>query len=464
MKYINDIRNRLKLNESFDLIERHIVIGSKETYLYYIDGFIKDDVMERIMSNFFTITKEEITQFGDDSTKFIDCKIPYVEVATESDVDKVIPLILSGQTAMIVEGFKDIILIDLRTYPVRGIGEPEKEKTLRGARDGFVETIVFNTALIRRRIRDERLIFKMTNIGSSSKSDVVLAYMDGVVDEKALESIERQLKNLKVNALSMCEESLVEALQKSHWLNPFPKVRFTERPDVASAHILEGKIAVIVDNSPSAMLLPTCIFDFFQDVDDYYMPVITGNYLRFLRNLIVISTFLVTPLYLLISLGKVPLPPSLQFLLPTAPYAIPIFIQFLLLEFAIDGLKLASLNTPSSLGMSLSVIGGLILGEFAVKTGWFIPQTILYMAIVALASFTQPSIELSYSIKFFRMILLILVNFFGLYGLIGGLLFTVIVLALTKTITGRSYLYPLIPFNWSKLKSLIFRTRLKTSK
>ncbi|MEG0296588.1 MAG: spore germination protein [Clostridium sp.] len=463
MKYINDIRNRLKLDESFDLIERHIIIGSKETYLYYIDGFIKDDVMERIMTSFFSITKEEMSRFND-ATKFIDCKIPYVEVATESDVDKVIPLILSGQTAMIVEGFKDIILIDLRTYPVRGIGEPEKEKTLRGARDGFVETIVFNTALIRRRIRDERLVFKMTNIGSSSKSDVVLAYMDGVVDEKALESIERQLKNLKVNALSMCEESLVEALQKSHWLNPFPKVRFTERPDVASAHILEGKIAVIVDNSPSAMLLPTCIFDFFQDVDDYYMPVVTGNYLRFLRNLIVISTFLVTPLYLLISLGKVPLPVSLQFLLPTDPYAIPIFIQFLLLEFAIDGLKLASLNTPSSLGMSLSVIGGLILGEFAVKTGWFIPQTILYMAIVALASFTQPSIELSYSIKFFRMILLILVNFFGLYGLIGGLLFTVIVLASSKTITGRSYLYPLIPFNWSKLKSLIFRTRLKVSK
>ena len=463
MNNVNKIRNRLKLNKSFDLIERHIYIGSRETYLYYIDGFIKDDVMERIMTSFFAITKEEMNQFND-ATQFIDCKIPYVEVACESEVDKVIPLILSGQTAMIIEGFKDIILIDLRTYPVRGIGEPEKEKTLRGARDGFVETIVFNTALIRRRIRDERLVFKMTNVGSSSKSDVVLAYMDGVANEQALKSIEEQLKTLNVNSLTMGEESLVEALQKSHWLNPFPKVRFTERPDVASAHILEGKVAVIVDNSPSVMLLPTSIFDFFQDVDDYYMPVITGNYLRFLRNLVVLSTFLITPLYLLISLNKIPIPASLQFLIPTDPYAIPIFIQFLLLEFAVDGLKLASLNTPSSLGMSLSVIGGLILGEFAVKTGWFIPQTILYMAIVALASFTQPSIELSYSIKFLRIILLILSNFLGVYGFIGGLLFTIVILYSCKTLTGSSYLYPLIPFNWRELKSLIFRTRLKTTK
>lgn len=193
------------------------------------------------------------------------------------------------------------------------------------------------------------------------------------------------------------------------------------------------------------------------------MPVITGNYLRFLRNIVVFSTLLLTPFYLLISKGSITLPQSLNFLSITDPYNIHIFIQFLILEISIDGLKLASLNTPSSLGMSLSVIGGLILGEFAVKTGWFIPQIILYMAIVALASFTQPSIELSYSIKFFRIILLFLVNFFGVYGFIGGIAFNFIVLASTKTLSGSSYLYPLIPFNGRELKSLIFRTRIKSN-
>ena len=241
-------------------------------------------------------------------------------------------------------------------------------------------------------------------------------------------------------------------------MNPFPKVRYTQRPDVVSAHIAEGKIAIIIDNSPTVLIVPAGIFDFVQDVDDYYFPFITGNYFRLLRIINAIVILFLTPIYLLIGQGDIPIPINIDFFVPDENFAISLFWQFILLEVAIDGLKLASLNTPESLGMSLSVIGALILGEFSISSGWFIPQTILCMAIVALASFTQPSIELGYGVKFMRIQILIGAAVWGIWGAAIGLGIGLLWLVTTKTIGGSSYLYPVIPFKWSALKRLMFRT------
>ncbi|MDR5588375.1 spore germination protein [Clostridium aquiflavi] len=457
---ISLIKSKLKVKESFDIIQRNIIIGNKKTTMFYIDGFTKDDVMERIMNGFFTIKPEVMNSYKTPS-EFIDNAIPYIEVSEEVDLDKIIDAVLCGQTSMFIDGYDKCIILDMRTYPVRGLAEPEKEKTLRGARDGFVETIVFNTALIRRRIRDSRLIFDMHTIGKISKTDVCIAYMDGIVDKRSLDIVLEKIKKINVDTLTLGDQSLVETLSNRNYLNPFPKVRYTERPDVASSHLTEGNIIILVDNSPTAMILPTSIFDFLQDVDDYYFPIFTGNYLRIIRNIITISTIVLTPLYLLFINGNITLPAEFNFLFPKDSYSIPIFWQFLILEVAIDGLKLASLNTPNSLGMSLSVIGGLILGEYTVTTGWFIPQSILYMSIVALASFEQSSIELGYALKFMRVLLLILSAILGYWGFIVGLLLIVFIMYSTKTITNDRYFYPLVPFNWSKLKNLLFRTRIK---
>ena len=252
-------------------------------------------------------------------------------------------------------------------------------------------------------------------------------------------------------------EKLLRELGVYSKVNPFPKVRYSQRPDIIAAHINEGKIAIIVDNSPTVMLLPVGVFDFLQDVDDYYFPQLTGNYFRLLRTLNFLVILFLTPVYILIIQYKEMTPELLEFFVPKENFAVPILIQFILLEIAIDGLKLASLNTPSSLGMSLSVIGALILGEFSVNSGWFIPQTILCIAVVALASFTQPSIELSYGIKFSRLLMIVGAGVFGLAGFAAGLIISVFVLATTKTLSGDSYLYPLVPFKWQDLKKLLFR-------
>ena len=456
--YVNYFRKALPIGQSFDIGERNLMIGGKEAYLYYIDGFLKSEILERIISVLLLVTKHDMEQRRD-AKDFIKHHMPYGQIVAEKNTDKLIKALLSGLTIMVVDGYADAFIMDLRTYPARGVEEPEKEKSLRGPKDGFVETLLFNTNMIRRRIRDPKLIFEMNTVGTTSQTDVCIGYIEGVVDKAALEKIQKKIKEIKTNTLTVGDQSLVEAISKSQWLSPFPKVRYSQRPDVIAAHLTEGKLVLLVDNSPTAILIPTCLFDFLQDTDDYYFPLITGNYFRLLRVLNMIAVIFLTPVYLMLAEGHIPVHPKLEFFIPDEGYAIPLFIQFLLLEFAIDALKLASLNTPSSLGMSLSVIGALILGQFAVDSGWFIPQTILCMAVLALASFTQPSIELGYAIKFMRVLVLVGVAILGLWGGLIALLINLLWLLKTKNIIGNSYLYPLIPLDWQKLRRLIFRTR-----
>jgi len=171
-----------------------------------------------------------------------------------------------------------------------------------------------------------------------------------------------------------------------------------------------------------------------------------------------------TPIFILIVENPNWLSDGYKFLLPTDVIKVPLYMQFLIMEIAVDGLKIASLNTPSALGTSLSIIGGLILGDYAVKTGWFVPQSIFYMAIVALSSFVQPSIEFSYAVKFSRIILIIFAGVLGFWGFIGGVILNLLIIATTKTFSGESYLYPLMPFNWKALKKQIFRWKKEVKK
>lgn len=455
------LENTLGIGKTYDILKREIKIDNKNITFIFIDGFVKDESLQKLISGLLYYGKDSLKKAKTPEDILQNC-IEAIEVSTDDDLDSIVKDILSGQTCMLVEGISGAIMIDLRTYPARGPEEPDTEKVLRGARDGFVETIVFNSALIRRRIRDPKLRFEMVTVGKESKTDIAISYMENRVDKKALETVRKKLSEIEVDALTLGDQSLIESINKKNWYNPLPKVRYSERADVTAAHLMEGKIVLLVDNNPSAMLLPTSIFDFLQDVDDYYSPILTGNYLRFIRNLILLVTLYITPIYLLIVEKGPNLEPWLQFLLPKDEYSVPIILQFFILELAVDGLRLASLNTPSVLGMSLSVIGAIILGEYAVSTGWFIPQTILYMAIVALASFTQQSIELGYAVKYFRIFLLIVTYFFKGKGLIIGSILCVIMVATTKTFTGEAYLYPLVPFNLKALLHVLFRTSIKS--
>ncbi len=443
----------LRVDSSFDMLARPVEIAGKEGRLYYINGFIRSEIMEEVLAFLLRMPPE---QAGKTAAEFIRRNISSIDVQQETDCEKIVTGVLSGKLCLICAHFTGALLIEARSYPARGVQEPDDDRALRGSRDSFVETIICNTALIRRRIRDPRLTMEAIQIGKTSRTDVVLCYIEGRADAQYLKKLRKQLSEMETDALTLGQQSLAERLVPSG-LNPFPRFRYTERPDSAAASVLEGSVLVMVDTSPAVMILPVSFFQYSQDVNDFYFPPVVGSYLRLVRLATEFVTLFFTPLWYLLTLHPEWLPPQLAFIYPEDPGPIPIFLQILLVEVVLDSLKLASLNTPNSLSQSLSVIGGLILGDFAIQVGWMTPEIVLYMAFVSIANFAQPSYELGYALKLWRMLLVILVAAADVWGLVGGMIWMGVTIASTKTVGQTSYLYPLIPFDGRAMLRLILR-------
>lgn len=460
IKNLNYVKKLLRTEENFDMIVKNILVGEKRATLFCVDGFVKDEILEKMLEYMTKLTSEDLRK-APTAKNLVDTHITYIEANTEKNIDAFITLILTGAVGMLMDGYDEAIIIDCRTYPARNVQEPESDKVLRGSHEGFVETIIFNTALIRRKIRNPKLTMKSFQVGNSSKTDIAIAYLDDKVDKKLLKILVNKLDSIDVESLTMSHESLKECLVPSQPMNPFPKFRYTERPDAAAACIYDGNIIIITDGSPTAMIIPTGIFDFVQDINDYYFPPFVGSFLRFVRGSVFFLTLFLIPVWYLYTLYHENLPGHFRFMLIEEPNTVPIIVQLLIVEFVIDTLRLASLNTPSALSNSFSVVGALVLGEFAVRSGWFVSEVVLFMAFVAIANFTQPSYELGYAIKISRTFILIMCGFFKIWGLIAGAIIVFLVIATTKTLGGYRYLYPLIPFNKKALLSLIYRKPLK---
>lgn len=448
---------KLNLDKNFDVVYRVTRIGGKNACIYFVDGLTKDDVLLKVLQIWESLKPDDLPE---DAHEFSKLYLPYGEAGLVKEESQMIVQLLSGISCIFIDGYDVCLTLDCRTYPARGVSEPDKDKVLRGSRDGFVETLIFNTALIRRRIRDPKFTVEIMNAGESSHTDIAICYMEDRVDTDMLGMIKKRIEDLHVDALTMNQESLAECLYPHKWYNPFPKFRFSERPDTASASILEGNVVILVDNSPSAMILPSSIFDIIEEADDYYFPPLTGTYLRLSRMVISILTLYLTPAWLLLMQNPDLIPPWLEFIKLSDPSYVPLILQLLLLEFAIDGLRLAAVNTPSMLTTPLSVIAGIVMGEYSVKSGWFNSETMLYMAFVTVANYSQASFELGYALKFMRVILLILTAIFNIWGFVLGIILSICAVVFNKTIAGKSYIYPLIPFHWSELKKRFFRNRL----
>ena len=448
----------LGVGRNFDVINRDLYIGKRRGRLYVIDGYGDDGVIERITSFLLGRGAALAEDSGvTDMQSFIDRCVTFSEVDCENNLDKILTGAFLGKTVLLLEGFDHCAMIDAKKFPGRGVEEPSDGKVLRGSHDGFTETMVQNTALLRRRIRDPHLTLENHKVGGRSQTDVVLAYMDNQANQADLEALRQKLAAMDVGSIAMSQESVAEALVKPQWYNPFPKVRYTERPDTATACIMEGDIVLLVDNSPSVMLMPTSLFDFMEEANDYYFPPLVGTYLRYLRIIVMLLALFITPVWYLLVKDASRVPEYLQFIVPEEPGSVPLLIQLLLLDFVVDLLKLASLNTPDALSNSFSMLGALILGDFAVQARWLVPEVLVYMAFVAIANFAQPSFELGYALKLVRMLFLILVALLDLWGLILGVIGLLALLLTTKPLLGRGYLYPVFPFDGKALGRLLVR-------
>ena len=446
----------LGVGRSVDMVSRDYIIAGRRARLWVVDGYGKDETLERMGAFWLSLPPDALDSMGE-MQDFANRYVSFSEVDVGFDFDEAVTAVLAGKTLLLVEGLRGGAQIDAKDYPGRGVEEPPDGKVLRGSHDGFVEAVVPNMALLRRRIRDPHLTMEGLKLGKRSHTDAVLCYLDDKADPKLLADLRRKLQNIDVNSLSMAQESVAETIRPRQWYNPFPKVRYTERPDSAAASIMEGSVVLMVDNSPSVMILPTTFFDFTQEANEFYFPPLVGTYLRLLRIVVFLISLLITPTWYLMVKEAGRLPEWLEFLSSPEPAALGLLWQLLVVEFLVDVLKLASLNTPDSLSNSFSMLGALILGDFAVQAGWLGPEVLVYMAFVSVASFAQPSYEMGYAFKLLRVVLLLLTAVLDVWGYGLGILGIVVLLATTKPLVGKGYLYPLIPFNGRALRRLLIR-------
>ena len=460
-KISNDYRENVRVldgllgvGRSCDMVSRDYLIGGRRARLWVVDGFGSDSILERMGAFWLTLKPENVVGLTE-MQDFLDRYITFSESNVTFDISDAVTSVFLGKSLLAVEGLAGVALMDAKGYPSRSVHEPPDGKVLRGSHDGFVEAVVPNMALLRRRIRDPHLTMEGHKVGSRTHNDAVLCYLDDKVDQDLLRKLRGKLLGLDVRSLSMGQESLAEAIRPRQWYNPFPKTRYTERPDTAAATVMEGGVVVLVDNSPSAILLPTSLFGFTQEANDFYFPPLVGTYLRVLRMGVFLLSLFVTPVWYLLASVPERIPDWLTFIAVPDPCKLSLFAQLILVEFLVDVLKLASLNTPDSL--SSSMLGALILGDFAVQAEWLSPEVLVYMAFVSVSGFTQPSYEMDYAFKLLRLLLLLLSAAFDLWGFGLGLLGIVILLATCKPIAGGSYLYPLVPFDGKAMRRLIFR-------
>lgn len=452
---LNLIKKELGAGDSFDIVVREFRVAGRKTALIGIDGLIKDDVLTWIMQSLFLLTDSQCQP--DHIKSVLKTAIPYIELSSENNIDELLYFVLSGSILLVIEGLKEVMVIDARTYPSRNPEEAEIERVVRGSRDGFTETIVFNTALVRRRVRDPKLRIEMKRVGKRSKTDVCLCYIEDIADPELVATIRSRIEGIEIDAVPMAEKAVEELILPGNWWNPFPRVRYTERPDVAAVHLFEGHVLVMVDTSPSVIVAPATYFHHVQHAEEYRQNPAVGAYIRWVRFLAIIASIIITPLWMLLALTPELLPGFLKFIGPEKIGQVPIFIQFLIAEISLDLIRMAAIHTPSPLATALGVIAALLIGDIAVNIGLFAPEVILYTAVVAVGSYCTPSYEMSMANRLIRFFILLATGFFKLPGLIISIILSILLAAFTKSFNV-PYLWPLIPFNYRAFKSIIIRS------
>ncbi|QDR80768.1 spore germination protein [Sporomusa termitida] len=451
---INYIKDYLGVGETFDVVFREFRVGRKRAASFSINGMTNDIVLSNVLEELTVYKQEELTI--NTMEKLFYHRTTHSQAKLIDNMNDAITSLLSGELLFFVDGASQVLVLDARSYPVRAPAESNIEKVTRGSRDSFVETIVFNTALIRRRLRDPNLRFEIVKVGTRSQCDIAVCYIKDITNLDLVETVKKRINDINIDGIPMAEKAIEEYIVGGSKWNPLPMVRYTERPDVAAVHLLEGHVCLIVDTSPNIMILPTTFWHHVQHVEEYHQNVVVGSYLRLVRLAGVMLSLILPPLWLALVLNRQLLPESLAFLGPRDPGIIPLGLQFILAEFGIELVRMATVHVPTAQATSLGFIGAFMLGEFATKVGLFGNEIIFYTAVAAVGAFATPSMEFAMAMRLFRVSLIVLVMLFKLPGFACGVL-AVFLLLLSSRSFGVPYLWPALPFNFSAMKEVLFR-------
>ncbi len=448
--YLNDM---MGVGTTFDVGMHELTVGGTRLLLYYINGFADSNIVTQIMRDLNDLKERDMQSqvFEHLFHKYI----PYFQLAKVSTTDEFIDKLLVGQVGLIIDREPYGIIMDAKMLPGRQPQEPDTERVVRGAHDGFTETLVINTALTRRRIRDERLRFEVMQVGERSKTDVAIAYLRDVANPELVKQLKEKLQRIQIDGIPMAEKS-VEEFIIGKTFNPFPLVRYTERPDVAAIHLLEGHVLIYVDTSPSVMITPATFFHHVQHAEEYRQTPVVGVYLRWVRFFGIFASIFMLPLWLLLAMHPSLIPEQLDFIGVKEKGSVPLLGQFLVAELGLDLMRMAAIHTPQPLTVAMGLLAAILVGEVAIKVGLFAPEVILYLAVAAVGMYATPSYELAMANRLVRIFLLVMTGIFGVTGFMIGIIAVLVGLTITRSL-GTPYLWPFIPFNYTALKDIFIR-------
>ncbi|WP_430508023.1 spore germination protein [Rossellomorea marisflavi] len=454
------MQNHVGLNKSFDLGVRKLMILKKGVHIYYINGLTDASYVIHIVEELVDVNDNERA-----TSKIYDIvhnRLVHQSVEPVKTVEEAVDEVLSGLIAVFVEGALEALIVDVRSYPGRQPSEPDTEKVVRGSRDGYVENIIVNTALTRRRIRDPRLRFEIFRIGERSKTDISIAYIEDVADPNLIEIVKQELQSIKIDGLTMADKTIEEFLVKQGY-NPYPLVRYTERADVGATHLLEGHVLIFVDTSPSVIITPTTYFHHLQHAEEYRQSPAVGTFVRWTRFLGVLASLFLLPLWYLFVLDPSLLPEAIKYVGPDEQTNIPVIAQLFIADLGVEMFRIAAIHTPTPLSTAMGLIAAVLIGQIAIDVGLFQPEVILYVAVASIGTFATPSYELSVANKMARLIILIFVALFHIPGLVIGCTLYVLFVTNIKSLN-TPYMWPLLPFSPKAFLQILIRRSVPGAK
>jgi len=479
---VDHMKEVLGYGRSYDVILRRLRVAGVEVAAFVVNGFFDGLLNVEIMRQIALVPPTGPSAWGELGARepgeapteapehprldllrsLLQDRLSYVQVSVVHSFDDAIKAVLSGPLILLVDGEAGAILIDTRSFPDRSPSAPDIEQVMFGPQDGFVENIIYNTALIRRRVRDPGLRFELVEVGQRGRTDIAIGYIEGLTNPELVRRVRQRLKAVVVDGIPAGEQPVSEFLGRQPW-NPFPTARKTVRPDVAATNLYDGHVLVVVDTTPVVLIAPVSLLQLLQHPEDYHVSPIFGTYLRWIEAYAILWGALVPPVWLVLATHPALLQhlPALAFIGPKQPGRVPLPLQFLLAEFAIDVLRRAILNSPTSLATSFGILGAVVIGDVSTKTGLFTPEALVYMVGAAIASFAISNIELGMALRLVRLTLILLEWLWALPGIVVGLLFWIILAARTESL-GVPYLWPLVPFNWPALRSVLIREPVAT--
>ncbi|MFD1674588.1 spore germination protein [Alicyclobacillus fodiniaquatilis] len=459
---VNYLNNLLGIGTTWDIILKPFKFGQINMASYVTNGFFLTMNEVLILDSFHARVEEfEKNHAGQTYTleqmvDYLNANISFVQVQIIDQMSDAVRFILSGPLVTFIDGYDKVFYIDTRIYPMRSISEPLTERVIRGNHDAFTETMLMNTTLIRRRLRDPRLRVELLQVGARSQTDVSLMYLKDVTDEALVQDMRERLKNLKSESMMMGEQQVIDLIGRVKW-NPYPIARYTERPDVASAALLEGQVVIVVDTTPQVIIAPTTFFQHIQHPQEYHSYPLVGTYLRWVIAISIFISIFMPSIFLLVNQHPNMIPRWAAFFQANRHDPLPLWGELLIAEVALDIVRLAVINSPVSLASSVGIIAALLFGQFSTQIHLLQPEVLVYMGLVMIAEYATPSFELSSANQLSRIWMMLWTAGLGWLGAIIGV-GTWFIRLLTTRAFGKPYLWPLFPFRWKDgMRDVLFR-------